>query len=111
MVEEFLIKNEIKEFNYNREYSFEISLIKIDAFEDLENLVRLNLQQSKLVKLRANTFSTCGKLKKLDLSCNQIKLKTNIFNGLENLEVLELAFNNLSHIGVVGIQVKNLKKV
>ena len=97
-VKDVSIKNEIKQYNFNRDYSFEISLIKIDAFDELNDLETLNLQQSKLSKLKANTFSKLKKLKSLDLSYNQVKLKTNIFNDLENLEVLSLNANDLFQI-------------
>lgn len=75
-----------------------ISLIEVSAFDNLQNLVELEISgNGDLRELKAGVFSKLSSLKKLVLKYNNIStLDQGIFDDLHNLEELYLNLNKLS---------------
>lgn len=93
-------------FNYNQ-----ISKIYSTSFVNLGNLVDLHLCGNKLRQLPNNAFEHLHNLKFLDLGENQLD-KIPALNGLNNLKVLLLNDNNITHVGAHDLMATpQLKKV
>jgi Leucine-rich repeat (LRR) protein len=76
---------------------------KLEKFEiNLRNLEELNLSFNRtLTRLRSGAFKHLSKLKILDLDgCSLKVVDANTFEGLFNMEDLDLAYNDLEDIGV-----------
>ena len=71
-------------------------LISIDsAFQRLSNLEVLKLNDNNLTKLESETFQDLENLLELDLSYNNLETLQMTFQDLENLLELDLSYNNL----------------
>ena len=100
--------------SYNN-YSKEIKEITyINSFKYLKNLESLDFTSESFENL--DFLTTCKKLKKISLTIggghyyNQVKLKNiDFLVKLENLEFLELTFNEKKHDGYVYFDTSNLK--
>ncbi|XP_063697633.1 uncharacterized protein LOC134828585 [Culicoides brevitarsis] len=75
-----------------------------DAFANLE---RFYAWKSQVEEIQADAFKECGKLELLELGENKIKQVTPaMFNGLANLEDLELYSNELTDLQVDDVVAK-----
>lgn len=70
--------------------------INSEAFEDFEDLKKLNLSGNLITEIESENFVRLKFLQNLDLSDNQISLLNNdSFSGLEELKYLNLGSNNI----------------
>ncbi|XP_067626233.1 phospholipase A2 inhibitor beta-like [Eurosta solidaginis] len=78
----------------------QITHLPAKAFESLHKLTTLYLSNNRLTQLELSTFATLSKLQHLQIENNALDFVANqacrIFDGLTNLEYLELSNNLLS---------------
>ena len=80
----------------NLEKNINITYLNASVFSNFENLQILELWKTKLSDIDKNAFQGLNSLTKLFLNENRLtQIKPGTFNGLENLRVLDLSFNNL----------------
>lgn len=83
-----------------------------DFFDSSVNLIHLNLSENQLV-VKSGQFKHLSNLKCLDLSKNRMtKLEDGVFLGLKNLEELDLRGNDLDEMSLCQLdELKSLKKL
>ncbi|GAB1867817.1 Malignant fibrous histiocytoma-amplified sequence [Camponotus japonicus] len=88
--------NDLEDLNYSHNllWHFDISIINMDS-----SLSKFNLSHNQINSLEKSSEDTTTKLKVFDVSHNNLTNLTNLvnfFNGLPELEYLDLSFNQLS---------------
>ena len=80
-------------------FKFETILSCREAFKDLINLQKIDLEIIQLSELPGHIFRNCKEIKEINLSFNNLtSLNKTLFWGLENLTKLNLEWSRLSVI-------------
>ncbi|XP_052064358.1 toll-like receptor 4 [Mytilus californianus] len=86
--------------NINSNY---IEFLQNDTFENLTNLLELDLSHNKLIRIEANAFIGLGKLEKLSLEANRLNyteesFDTTVLNPLQSLTLLNVKHQEILNI-------------
>lgn len=76
-----------------------IESLSPDDLQYAKDLIRLNLQENSISRVRSNTFVHLAKATTLSLDLNGInELEENAFNGMAELKYLGLSYNSLTSL-------------
>jgi hypothetical protein len=76
-----------------------LEIFALDIFDEMENLVDLNLGNTGMTEVKFGSFSNLQEIQFLNLSANNLKeLDFHVFSSCKNLTVLDLGGNFLTEI-------------